>query len=112
MREVTKHPEVEEIHQCEIDEVTEGKRRGRERRDCVSHSGVPLVSLFQRVVELSKKFLPTLSSGYSSPKLTLHIEDGVTFMERHCQEFDVIITDSSDPIGEIDLSEWLAVQHT
>ena len=59
------------------------------------------------MVELSKKFLPTLSSGYSSSKLILHIEDGVKFMERHSEEFDVIITDSSDPIGEIDSCECL-----
>nr|CAD7446928.1 unnamed protein product [Timema bartmani] len=71
-REVAKHPAVETIFQVEI--------------DC-------------RVIEVSKKFLPFMSVGYSSPKLSLFVEDGFKFMMQHKEEFDVIITDSSDPIG-------------
>ena len=40
-----------------------------------------------------------MSSGFGSPKLTLHFGDGFDFMKKHKGEFDVIITDSSDPIG-------------
>ncbi|XP_046850493.1 spermidine synthase-like [Xenia sp. Carnegie-2017] len=72
IREIAKHPSVESIVQCEIDE---------------------------EVVNVSKKFLPILSCGYSSPKHTLHIGCGKEFMKKHQGEFDVIITDSSDPIG-------------
>lgn len=57
--------------------------------------------MVQRVVKLSKEYLPTISVGYSTPKLTLHIEDAVNYMEQHSEEFDVIITDSSDPIGKL-----------
>lgn len=71
-REVVKHPLVEEVHQIEIDE---------------------------RVVELSKQFLPNMSSGFNNPKLSLKIGDGFEYMKNHKNEFDVIITDSSDPIG-------------
>ena len=52
-------------------------------------------------MEVSKKYLPRLSVGFSSPKLTVHIEDGVNFLEKHIEKFDVIITDSSDPLGNI-----------
>uniref|UniRef100_T1JHS3 Spermidine synthase n=1 Tax=Strigamia maritima TaxID=126957 RepID=T1JHS3_STRMM len=72
VREVVKHPKVESVVQCEIDE---------------------------RVVEISKEFLPFMAKGFNNPKLQLHIEDGNQFMSRHQNEFDVIITDSSDPIG-------------
>ncbi|XP_038078487.1 spermidine synthase-like [Patiria miniata] len=72
IREVVKHPEVESVTQCEIDE---------------------------KVIEVSKKYLPYMSSGFLSPKLTQHIGDGFVFMEQHHNEFDVIITDSSDPVG-------------
>ena len=41
-----------------------------------------------------------MSVGFSSPKLTVHIDDGIKFMEKYSEKFDVIITDSSDPIGE------------
>lgn len=71
-REVVKHPFVKEILQVEIDD---------------------------RVVDLSKKYLQHMSVGFSSPKLRLHIGDGFEFMRNHHSEFDVIITDSSDPVG-------------
>lgn len=73
-REVAKHPLVETIDQVEIDD---------------------------RVVELSKKYLPFMAEGFNSPKLSLHIADGFKFMEEHVQYYDVIITDSSDPIGNL-----------
>jgi spermidine synthase len=73
-REVAKHPLVETIDQVEIDD---------------------------RVIELSKKYLPFMAEGFNSPKLNLHVADGFKFMEEHVQYFDVIITDSSDPIGNV-----------
>lgn len=71
-REAVKHPGVEMVVQCEIDEV---------------------------VVNAAKKYLPNLSKGFDNPKVTLHIGDGFEFMKKHQQEFDVILTDSSDPEG-------------
>ena len=40
-----------------------------------------------------------MATGYYSPKVTIHVEDGIKYVEKHTGEFDVIITDSSDPIG-------------
>ncbi|CAH1118320.1 unnamed protein product [Phaedon cochleariae] len=71
-REVQKHPLVKEIIQVEIDE---------------------------KVVSASKKHLPFMAKGFDSPKVTLNICDGFEYMRNHKNEFDVIITDSSDPIG-------------
>lgn len=72
-REVVKFPSVETVVQCEIDD---------------------------RVIEVSKEFLPFMACGFESPKLQLHVGDGFEFMGRHKNQFDVIITDSSDPIGK------------
>ena len=52
------------------------------------------------MIEVSKKYLPYMSSGFDSPKLKLNIGDGFQFMAKHQKEFDIIITDSSDPIGK------------
>lgn len=71
-RDVAKHPKVKEIVQVEID---------------------------AKVIEVSKKYLPFMAVGFESKKLTLHVGDGFEFMKNHSHEFDVIITDSSDPIG-------------
>ncbi len=71
-RECAKHPLVKQIVQCEIDED---------------------------VPKVSKLYLPNMAKGFDSEKLTLHIGDGFEFLENHKNEFDVIITDSSDPEG-------------
>lgn len=72
LREIAKHPSVEEIHLCEIDE---------------------------HVINASKKFLPGISIGFTDPRVRIHIRDGFEFIKEHKNEFDVIITDSSDPAG-------------
>jgi len=51
------------------------------------------------VVNVAKEYLHGLSSSFNSPKLELHIGDGFEFLRQRKNQFDVIITDSSDPIG-------------
>lgn len=41
-----------------------------------------------------------MAKGFFSPKLTLHVGDGFEFMKQNNNAFDVIITDSSDPVGK------------
>jgi len=71
-RECAKHPLVKKIVQCEIDED---------------------------VPKVSKLYLPGMAKGFESEKLELFIGDGFEFLKNHKNEFDVIITDSSDPEG-------------
>ncbi|KAJ3618387.1 hypothetical protein MTP99_006387 [Tenebrio molitor] len=71
-RECHKHPRVKRVVQVEID---------------------------GEVIAASKRHLPFMAEGFDSAKLTLHVGDGFRYMEEHREEFDVIITDSSDPIG-------------
>jgi spermidine synthase len=40
-----------------------------------------------------------MSSGYKHEKVTVHVGDGFKFLDDYKNEFDVIITDSSDPEG-------------
>ena len=54
----------------------------------------------QRLVELSKQYLPHLSCGLSDSRVQLHIDDGAEFVTEHKQKFDVIITDPSDYFGK------------
>ena len=55
--------------------------------------------IWQEVINVCKKHLPNMAKGYSSPKLTQYIGDGFEYMQQHENEFDVVITDSSDPVG-------------
>lgn len=41
-----------------------------------------------------------MAKGFFSPKLTLNVGDGFEFMKKNQIAFDVIITDSSDPVGK------------
>jgi len=70
IREILKHP-VKEVHLVEIDE---------------------------QVVEASKKFFPSLSSGFSDPRTKIFYEDGIEFVKNN-KVYDVIIIDSTDPLG-------------
>ena len=45
-----------------------------------------------------------MAKGFFSPKLTLHVGDGFEFMKQNQDAFDVIITDSSDPVGKVHFS--------
>jgi spermidine synthase len=59
-----------------------------------------MVELDGQVVEICKKYLPTLSNGaFYDPRLELHIQDGIEFVKNTNQRFDVIIIDSTDPAG-------------
>ena len=51
------------------------------------------------MVELSKVYLTHMAVGFDNPKVKVHIQDGAEFMSEKKEMFDVIITDSSDPIG-------------
>lgn len=55
--------------------------------------------LLQAVIRLSKKYLPGMAISYQHPKVKVHIGDGFKFLDDYKNEFDVIITDSSDPEG-------------
>jgi len=41
-----------------------------------------------------------MAVGFDDPKVHLFIEDGFKFMQQRQSQYDVIITDSSDPVGE------------
>jgi len=72
LREVVKHESVKEAILCDIDEA---------------------------VIRVSKKYLPGMSIGFQHPNVSFHIGDGFEFLKNRQNEFDVIITDSSDPEG-------------
>lgn len=74
LREVVKHDSVKEAVLCDIDEA---------------------------VPRVSKQYLPHMAEGLTHPKSTVIIGDGFKFLQdpKNKASFDVIITDSSDPVG-------------
>jgi spermidine synthase len=73
LREVLKHSSVESVTQVEIDRA---------------------------VVDMCVEFFPNHSQGaFDDPRLNLVIDDGAAFIASNTETYDVIITDSTDPIG-------------
>ena len=72
VREVLKHKSVKEVHLCEIDKM---------------------------VVDLSLKHFPEIAGAMNDPKVKHVYADGAQYAKDHPNTFDVIMVDSSDPIG-------------
>ena len=51
------------------------------------------------MIRVSKLYLPHMSALLSSPRVTVHIGDGFKYLAENTSKYDVIITDSSDPVG-------------
>ena len=71
LREVIKHDCVKEVILCEIDEW---------------------------VIDVSKKYFPTISSWFDNKKAQIVVWDWSEYIKQNEEKFDVVIVDSSDPI--------------
>tara|TARA_B100000745_G_scaffold95152_1_gene60117 strand:- start:3212 stop:4066 length:855 start_codon:yes stop_codon:yes gene_type:complete len=61
---------------------------------------VTMVEIDEQVTEFSKEHLAFVNhDSFSNPRLSLHIGDGAKFVKETAEKFDVIIVDSTDPIG-------------
>lgn len=73
LRELSRHTSLEEIHIAEIDGM---------------------------VIDTAKKFFPQMAVGFSDPRVSVNVCDGIKFVQEAAEaSYDVIIVDSSDPVG-------------
>jgi len=72
-------------------------------REVLRHRGIEsctMVEIDRGVVDLCRTHLPGISRGaFDDPRLDLVIADGAEFVKTTDRRFDVIIIDSTDPIG-------------
>jgi len=71
-------------------------------REVVSHPAVKqgtLVEIDERVVQAARDFFPSLSCSFSNSKSRVLIEDGIKYVREHKNCFDLVIIDSTDPVG-------------
>ena len=71
-------------------------------REVVRHPGVgkgTLVEIDEEVVKASRDFFPDHSCSFNHPKAELIIADGIQFIKDHSNTFDVVIVDSTEPVG-------------
>lgn len=89
-------------HGAAEDVLIVGGGDGGMAREVLKHRAVRpvMVEIDRDVVDFSKRHLPALSNGaFDDPRLELVIADGCEFVKRTDKRFDVIIVDSTDPIG-------------
>jgi spermidine synthase len=76
---------------------------GGSLREVLKHKTVKkavLIDIDTQVIELSKKYLPNHSQGaFDNPRAEIIIADGCKFVKETKEKFDVIICDTTDPIG-------------
>lgn len=71
-------------------------------REILKHQSVEratLVEIDGRVVEASRRWLPEISCGLSDPRAEIIIDDGIKHVAGSKNLYDVIIVDSTEPIG-------------
>ena len=71
-------------------------------REVVKHRSVEeavLVDIDAMVMEVSRRFLPTLAVGLDHPRAKVLAADGIAYVKEHENAFDVILIDSTDPVG-------------
>ncbi len=76
---------------------------GGSAREVLRHPDVKKVVLAEidgEVIEVCKKYLPTIGTAWDDPRLDVRVIDGVDFVkEKRDEPFDVILLDGSDPVG-------------
>lgn len=72
VREVLKHDTVKKVVLCEIDGM---------------------------VIDACKKYLPTIAGKLDDPKVDVLVEDAIEYVKNKENEFDIILIDSTDPMG-------------
>ncbi len=60
---------------------------------------IDLVEIDQRVIELCESFLPSVACSFNDPRLLIHYEDGLRYIRRFENTYDIILVDSTDPFG-------------
>lgn len=60
---------------------------------------IDMVELDEEVVKAAREYLPFTSCKLDDPRVNLYFQDGIKFVENKNNLYDLIIVDSTDPIG-------------
>lgn len=71
-------------------------------REALKHKSVEqvtLVEIDERVIEASRKYLPTISSGLDDERTEILVADGIQHIRESKGAYDVVMIDSTEPVG-------------
>lgn len=67
------------------------------RYSCVEH--IDLVEIDEAVINVCKEYLPKTACCLNDDRVSIHIQDGLKYIRKCKDEYDLIIVDSTDPFG-------------
>ena len=71
-------------------------------REAIKHStvqGTVLAEIDGRVIDVSKQYLPQIAAALTDSRVDVRVIDGIAHVRDHPDTYDVIIVDSTDPVG-------------
>lgn len=71
----------------------------RELAKYKSIESIDLVEIDEQVITVCKEFLPKIACCFDDSRLTVYNQDGLKFIRKYENEYDLIIVDSTDPFG-------------
>ena len=60
---------------------------------------IDMVEIDEQVVEVCKKYLPKTACAFDDKRVHLYIQDGLKYIRKCENQYDLIIVDSTDPFG-------------
>lgn len=60
---------------------------------------IDVVEIDEMVVKSCVEFMPQTAGFFNDPRVNMHFEDGLKFIRKPENEYDLIIVDSTDPFG-------------
>ncbi|NTV91238.1 MAG: polyamine aminopropyltransferase [Clostridiales bacterium] len=89
------HPSVERV-------LVIGGGDGGVVRELTRYEGIrhiDVAEIDKMVVDVCTEFLPQTACRFDDPRVHLHFQDGLKFIRKHEEDYDLIIVDSTDPFG-------------
>lgn len=71
----------------------------RELAKYKSIESIDLVEIDEQVITVCKEFLPQTACSFDDSRLIIYNQDGLKFIRKYENEYDLIIVDSTDPFG-------------
>ncbi|AEG14655.1 Spermidine synthase [Desulfofundulus kuznetsovii DSM 6115] len=71
-------------------------------REILKHSSVEqatLVEIDERVIAAAREYLPEISCALDDPRVRVIVDDGIKHVKENRNTYDMIIVDSTDPVG-------------
>lgn len=89
------HPNVKRV-------LVVGAGDGGAIRELSHYPGIESIDVVEidgMLIDACREHLPSTAIGFADPRVTIHIQDGLKFIRKLQDVYDLIIVDSTDPFG-------------